>query len=109
MGKVRAALQLVTQANGSGPLPLNNLANPNDPTSTRTVRDILLAKQPPKDSTIIKPGTPSDEPHPVLFEEINGQMIRDTILRMDGAACPSGLDAASWKRLCTSFKGASTD
>ena len=28
---------------------------------------------------------------------------------MDGAAGPSGLDAASWKRLCTSFKGASTD
>ena len=108
-GKVRAALQLVTQANGSGPLPLNNLANPNDPTSTQTVRDILLdkhpPKQPPKDSTIIKPDTPSAEPHPVL----NGQMIRDTILRMDGGASPSGLDAASWKRLCTSFKGASTD
>ena len=28
---------------------------------------------------------------------------------MDGAADPSGVDAASWKRLCTSFKGASTD
>ena len=36
-------------------------------------------------------------------------MICDTVLRMDGAAGPSGLDAASWKRLCTSFKGASTD
>ena len=36
-GKVRAALRLVTQASGSGPLPLNNLANPNDPTSTQTV------------------------------------------------------------------------
>ena len=36
-------------------------------------------------------------------------MIHDMILRMDGAAGPSGLDAASWKRLCTSFKGASAD
>ena len=36
-------------------------------------------------------------------------MIRDTVLRMDGAAGPSGLDAASWKCLCTSCKGASTD
>ena len=43
-GKVRAALRLVTEANGSGPLPLNNLANPNDPTSTQTVCDILLEK-----------------------------------------------------------------
>ena len=110
---MRADLRLVTQANSSGPLPLNNLANPNDPTSTQTVRDILLDKhppiQPPKDSTIIKPDTPSDEPHPVLFEEINGQMIRDTKLTMDGAAGQSGLDAASWKCLCTAFKIASTD
>ena len=36
-------------------------------------------------------------------------MIHDMILRMDGAAGPSGLDAASWKRLCTSFKDASAD
>ena len=112
-GKVRAALRLVTQANGSGPLPLNSIANPNDPTSTQTVRDVLLEKhppkQPPKKSTIAKPDTPVAEPHPVIFDEINGQMIRDTILRMDGAAGPSGLDAASWKRLCTSFKAASTD
>ena len=28
---------------------------------------------------------------------------------MDGASGPSGLDAAAWKRLCTSFKTASTD
>ena len=75
--------------------------------------DVLLEKhplkQPPKKSTIAKPDTPVVEPHPVIFDEINGQMIRDTILRMDGAAGPSGLDAASWKCLCTSFKAASTD
>ena len=28
---------------------------------------------------------------------------------MDGAAGPSGLDAAAWKRMCTSFKTASAD
>ena len=101
-GKVRAALRLVTQANGSGPLRLNKLANPNDRSSTQTVRDVLL-------STIVSPETAPAETHPIRFDEINGQTIRDTILRMDGAAGPSGLDAASWKRLCTSFKGASTD
>ena len=30
-------------------------------------------------------------------------------LKTDGTAGPSGLDAAAWKRLCTSFKTASTD
>ena len=112
-GKVRAAMRLVTQSDGSGPLPLNDPAYPDDPTNTQTVRDVLYEKHPPKQlpkiSTIIKPNTPSIEPHPVIFEAINGQLIRDTVLRMDGAAGPSGLDTAQWKRLCTSFKGASTD
>ena len=56
-GEVCASLRLVTQERSSGPLPLNNLANPNDSTSTQTVHD----KQPPKKSTII-----TEEPHPVL-------------------------------------------
>ena len=36
-GKVRAALRLVTQTNGCGSLPLNNLANSNYPTRAQTV------------------------------------------------------------------------
>ena len=77
---------------------------------TQTVRDILLKKhpikQPPKHSTTIKSDVPLVEPHPVLFQ---GQLIHDTILRMDGTAGPSGLDVVSWKHICSSFKGASTD
>ena len=40
-GKVRAALRLVTQSNGSGPLPLNNLANPDDLTHKQCVTSYL--------------------------------------------------------------------
>ena len=36
-------------------------------------------------------------------------MIRRVTIQMDGAAGPSGLDAAGWKRLCTSFRTQSTD
>ena len=36
-------------------------------------------------------------------------MIRSAALRTNGAAGPSCLDAASWRRLCTSFKSASND
>ena len=110
---MRAALRLVTQTNGCGSLPLNNIANFNDPTSAQIVCDDLRQKHPPKQplkkSTIITPDTPMVEPHPVLFDEINAHVIQSTILKMDGETGPSGLDAASWKRLCTSFKGASTD
>ena len=44
-----------------------------------------------------------------MFEVIDGQLIRNTLLKMDGAAGPSGLDAAAWKRMCASFKTASAD
>ena len=35
--------------------------------------------------------------------------MRKTALKVDGAAGPSGLDAAGWKHFCTSFQSASTD
>ena len=63
----------------------------------------------PQQSSIIELDTPPIEPHSVLFEAIDGQLIRNTVLRVDGAAGPSGLDAAAWKRLCTSFKSASVN
>ena len=36
-------------------------------------------------------------------------MIRATAPRTNGAAGPSGIDAGGWRRLCTSFKSASSD
>ena len=44
--------------------------------------------------------------HPVIFDNLDGVLVRCTILCMDGAAGPSGLDVSSWKKLCTSFRGA---
>ena len=82
-------------------------------TTLETVLAVLLKKhpqkQPLKPSAIISPGTHVHELHPVLFEKIDAPLIRHTILRMDGAAGPSGLYAAAWKRLCTSLKAASAD
>ncbi len=44
-----------------------------------------------------------------MFEQIDASLIRTTALRTTGSAGPSGLDAACWRRLCTSFKAASND
>ena len=41
--------------------------------------------------------------HPVLFERIDGDLIRSSALRTHGGAGPSVLDASGWRRLCTSF------
>ena len=97
-GKVRAALRIVTGSYGGGSLPLDQVADPESDNS-ETVRDVLLKKHPPKQppsvSSLLEPESQPPEPHPVMFEVIDGQLIRNTVLKMDGAAGPSGLDAAA--------------
>ena len=68
-----------------------------------------MSKHPPgqpasPDSTL---HGPPPEIHPVVFDSIDARLIRSTALRTSGAAGPSGLDAHSWRRLCTAFKTAS--
>ena len=61
-------------------------------------------------SAVITSNSPSQEPsHFILFDHLDGQKIRKTVLKTEGAAGPSGLDAVAWRRLCTSFQSASTD
>ena len=45
----------------------------------------------------------------MIFDGLTGEKIRKTILRCSGSAGPSGMDVAAWQRLCTAFRGASTD
>lgn len=77
------------------------------------VCDVLLQKHPPKQPSrqisVVNPDSPPPEPHPVMFEVIDRQLICNTVLKVDGAAGPSGLDATAWKRMCISFKTASAD
>ena len=109
-GKVRAALQLITEDNNGGPLRLDDQ---NAPDSPETVREVFLKKHPPGNppmrSAIVVPDTPITEPHHVIFDKIDGDLIRSTALRTEGAAGPSGLDSTARRRMCTSFKSASTD
>ena len=106
-GKVKAAL--LENESSNGPLLLLQvLADRNE-----TVLDILKSKHPPPhpvSEDAINPVTAgAHEPHPVLFERIDSIVICSTVMRMDGAACPSRLNTASWRRLCTSFKSYSSD
>ncbi|MCY4641269.1 MAG: reverse transcriptase domain-containing protein, partial [Gammaproteobacteria bacterium] len=101
-GKVRAALRTITENGNGGVLPLS-----------RDVQEALLKKHPPKQppvsAAILEPDTPMKETHFILFEQIDGRMIRETALMTNGSAGPSGLDAAAWKRLCSSFHSSSAD
>ena len=51
----------------------------------------------------------NDSYHPAIFENITGESIRTAALHTQGAAGPSGLDAYSWRRLCTAFGQRSND
>ena len=58
----------------------------------------------------INPGTTNLQScHPVIFDCLDGDLIRRTAVRIEGSAGPSGVDALGWRCLCTSFRTASTD
>ena len=47
--------------------------------------------------------------HDILFDPIDATLIRTAALKTSGSAGPSGLDAYSWRRLCTCHQQASRD
>ena len=60
-----------------------------------------------KMSAVINEGESTRAPHPILYEQINGPLIHSIALRTNGAA--SGIDAAGWRRLLSSFRKESAD
>ena len=109
---MKAALRMITNQEKGGVLPLKSAVSPDDK-ATKTVHDVLLEKHPPSKSPVSSAICESNhsilDPHPVLFDQIDGPFIQNAVLKMDGAAGPSGMDTAEWKRLCTSFCSHSTD
>ena len=105
-GKLKATLQLITDQKRGDVLHLDSVAAL-DGSNTKTVCDILLEKHPSAQplfpSAICETSDAVHEPHSVRFDRIDGPFIRDSVLRIDGAAGPSCIDAARWKCLCTSF------
>jgi len=74
-----------------------------------TVRDILLDKHPsgqPADPSILLPDMPSPV-NSIIFEDLTHESIRRATLRTQGAAGMSGLDAATWRHMCSSFGNSS--
>ena len=107
VGNVRAATRLITQEGDSGCLPLDSIQP-----DGRSVRDHLADKHPPSspaNPSAISKLPPVTDPHQVVFDRIDGPMVRATIQLMSGSAGPSGLDARAWRRLCSSFHRASDD
>ena len=109
-GKVRAALRLLTKQMESGPLCLDEVTEDG---SGKTVRETLEEKHPEANpvqpEAILNENLTSEDFHPIIFDSITAEVIRNSALHTEGAAGPSGLDAMSWRRLCTAFGQKSND
>ena len=55
--------------------------------------------KPFKPSAVAKSDACVQAPHPVVYEKVDGPMILSVSLKTDGAAGPSGINAAGWKHL----------
>ena len=107
-GKVRPAIRLLTDHCGGGALNLDSIVPGNGlDGEQRSVREALLYKHPEgqvlKPSAVTQVESDAQVPHPVIFEQIDGQLFHSL------AAGPSGIDASGWRRLLSSFHKQSTD
>lgn len=89
-GKVNAAIKLIDKNMKGDLLPLN----------AQTLQ-LLKQKHPEAKSaspTCVLEG-PVEKTNPVIFEEIDGILIRKMAISVQGSAGPSGHDADAWKKL----------
>lgn len=112
-GKVTSALNYLSSKTNGGVLHLDDLVpetTSNGETKMRSTRDILNDKHPkgraPPLSTLVE-GT-TEPTNPILFDGLNADTILQATMHTQGAAGPSGLDTQAWRRMCSSFKSAST-
>ena len=105
------AIKLLTGQKRGWLLQLTDIADPSNPSVL--VLDVLKDKHPPaqplRRDCLVTADPESTPFHPVLFDALNGSLIRSAALRTFGAPGPSGVDARGWRRLCTSFHSASID
>ena len=93
-GKTSAALKLITGHQRGCLLQLYDQIDPSNPNCL--VCDILKEKHPPaqplSQDYLISEVSESAPFHLIIFEALNGPMIRSAALRTFGAAGPSGVD-----------------
>ena len=101
-GKVKDAIRFLTQSNSNDIIPISE-------ESLQELKKKHPPREPPIKSALMMPNEPIQEPHSIIFDQLNGELIRKVALRTEGSAGPSGLDASAWRRLCTSFAHNSSD
>ena len=92
-GNINGALRLLDK-NRSGVLPLDN--------DTRKLLDEKHPKAEPLFNELLLDDANVQEVHPVIFYQIDSELIKKVALKTKGAAGPSNLDADAWRRILVS-------
>ena len=100
-GQINSALRYLSVGNSGGVLPV-----------TDDVMNQLMDKHPSAQEARLGSllyGPIEDVPH-VLFQQINGEMVREATIKTKGSAGLSGVDANGFRRIfaCKSFKASGT-
>ena len=111
LGNIRGAMRILSNATSSDVLPLSLKFTDSDG-SEKSVLEALKEKHPEASSAtedaLVEGDRNSPADYSILFEALTGDLIRKSALRTEGSAGPSAVDAAGWRRLCTSFHAASS-
>ena len=109
-GNTKAAQRILSGENNCGLLLLDECI---DDGTHRSVREVLKDKHPAPsplfEDAVLPAEDQSPNVHPIVFEKIDGTLIREMALKCTGTAGPSGLDASDWRHLCTGFHSHSSD
>ena len=109
-GKVNDALRLLIPNNDNrGVLKIDDLIDIPGQAPT-TVQHLLQEKHPngqPASPDVLLVGD-NPVPHQIMFASLTPGLLRSVANHAGGSAGPSGLDSAYWRRMCHTYKGAST-
>ena len=93
MGRINAALRLLDKSGNKGILPI----------SEETIKQ-LNVKHPvgePLHDEMMLHG-PVQDIHPIIFDDLNSELVRKVAMKMKGAAGPSCFDSDDWKNVLLS-------
>ena len=101
----------ITGRHRGGLLRLDDPADPTFPSVS--VNDVLKQKHPQAQllfpDCVVSGANVPPRVYPVIFDGLQGSLVRSAALRTFGAAGPSGVDVKDWRCLCPSFHSASDD
>ena len=92
-GNVNKALRLLDQTTNKGVLPITD-------DTIRQLHEKHPVGEPQHDEMLLN--GPIQHVHPIIFDDINGELVQKVAMRMKGAAGPSCYDSDDWKTILVS-------